>query len=433
MIYDVLQYGAKGDGKTNDAPAVQAAIDACCAAGGGRVLLSGGHTFRSGSLVLKSGVDFHLESGAVLKASDDPADYASLGAQPAPPQADGKKVPSYVNCEYNGVPAHYFLYAKDAEDVCISGRGRIDGTEEMWYGDQNRYHIEGSSYPRVPLILLEHTSHISVTDVTLTRSGFWTLQMVGCEDARIDGIRILNNLKMANCDGIDPDHCRNVRISNCHIVCADDCIVLKCSGAYPQYGPCENIQVSGCTLTSTSAALKIGTESEADFRNIVVENCSISRSNRGISLQLRDCGNIENVVFSNINIETRRFSDQWWGKAEPIYVTALDRKPGVRVGKIRNVHFQNINCVGENGIFLHGSPDSVLKDITFDRVRVTIRKTTKWPMDTCDLRPCAGEGLYPAKIYGLFSKYAEDVVCRDVQIHCEDSAREAFGKDFETL
>lgn len=432
MIFDVTKYGAKGDGKTNDAPAIQAAIDACCTAGGGCVLLPGGHTFRSGSLVLKAQVNFHLESGAILKASDSLADYAPLGTQPEP-RMKGEKVPSYVNCEYNGVPARYFLYAKDADSICISGLGQIDGTEEMWYSDQNQYHIEGSFYPRIPLILLEHVNHLTVKNITLTRSGFWTLQMVGCRDVLIDGIRILNNLKMANCDGIDPDHCQNVRISNCHIVCADDCIVLKCSGAYPQYGPCENIQISGCTLTSTSAALKIGTESEADFRNIVAENCSISRTNRGIALQLRDCGNIENVCFSNINIETRRFSDQWWGKAEPISITAINRKAGIQVGHIRNVHFQNINCIGENGVFLHGSPHSILEDISFDRVRVTLRKITQWPTNTYDLRPCEGAGLYHTKINGFFCKYTKDVTYRDVRVFCENSAKEAFGKEFEIL
>ena len=79
----------------------------------------------------------------------------------------------------------------------------------------------------------------------------------GCEDVLVDGIRILNNLRMANSDGIDPDHCRNVRIANCHVECGDDAIVLKNSADYKEYGSCENITVSGCTLISTSAAIKL--------------------------------------------------------------------------------------------------------------------------------------------------------------------------------
>jgi polygalacturonase len=432
MIFDVMKYGAIGDGKANDGKAIQASIDACTKDGGGRVLLPGGHTYKTGSLVLKSGVDFHLESGAILKASENSDDYAKMPkGLPTLLAKQPMAVPSYVNCEYDGIPDNYFLYAKDERNICISGMGRIDGTEEMWYGDQNTYHIEGICYPRIPILFLEHVTQLTIKDVTLSRSGFWTLQMVGCEDVLVDGIRILNSLKMANCDGIDPDRCRNVRIANCHIECADDCIVLKCSHAYRKYGSCENIQISGCTLTSTSAALKIGTESEGDFRNIVAENCTISRTNRGIALQLRDCGNIENAIFANINVETRRFSDQWWGKAEPIYVTAINRKKGVKAGCIRNIHFQNINCVSENGIFLCGNPDSILDDITFDRVRVTLRRASKWPMNTCDLRPCEGNGLYQTKVNGFYSKYAKNIDCRDVKIICDDSAKDAFGKEFE--
>lgn len=80
------------------------------------------------------------------------------------------------------------------------------------------------------------------------KSAFWTTHLVGCEDVLISGIRILNNLRMANCDGIDPDHCKNVRITNCHIECADDCIVFKNTAAAMQYGACENIIVDNCTL-----------------------------------------------------------------------------------------------------------------------------------------------------------------------------------------
>ena len=87
-----------------------------------------------------------------------------------------------------------------------------------------------------------------------------------CEEVDIHSVRILNNRMMANCDGIDPDHCKHVRITNCHIEAADDCIVLKTTEANSQYGDCEDILISNCTLASTSAAIKIGTESVNDFR-----------------------------------------------------------------------------------------------------------------------------------------------------------------------
>ena len=88
-----------------------------------------------------------------------------------------------------------------------------DGNEEAFYGEVNKYHIEGSFYPRVPLMYIEDVKNLTLKECTLTHSGFWTVHLVGCRDVLIDGIRILNNLRMANCDGIDPDHCQNVRIS----------------------------------------------------------------------------------------------------------------------------------------------------------------------------------------------------------------------------
>lgn len=429
MNYNILEFGAIGNGKVNDAGAIQSAIDACHSQGGGRVVLPSGYIFKSGSIELKSGVEFHVESGAVLRASDEEEDYRCVPGM-LPVQAESG-VPSYINCEYAGKPFKYFIYGEHGQDICISGHGKIEGAEERYHGTVTQHHIEGAYYPRIPMILFEDIKQLTVREVTLTKCGFWTLHMAGCYDVLIEGVRILNSLKMANCDGIDPDHCQNVRIMNCHIECADDCIVLKNTHAYNAYGPCENILISGCTLISTSAAIKIGTESETDFKNIIVENCCISRSNRALSLQLRDGGNIENVIFSNINIETRRFSPQWWGKAEPIYITAIDRKEGVKAGHIKNIRFHNINCVSESGIFLSGSPDNYLKDITFDHVKVTLRKQSKWPTDCYDIRPCQGEGIIPSKINGVFCEYAEGIQFNHVVVECEESMKESFGKDFE--
>lgn len=386
MNINILDFGAVGDGVTNDTAAIQSAIDACAAAGGGRVLFPGGHTYRSGALVLCSNLELHLEMGAVLKGSDELEDYRLFGGGTSAPMK--RAVPSYVNCEYAGAPTHYFLYAKNCENVAITGLGAIDGNEEIFYGEVTKWHIEGLFYPRAPMLFLENISHLTITQVTLQRSAFWTVHMVGCRDVLIDGIRILNNLRLANCDGIDPDHCQNVRIANCHIECADDCIVFKNTAAAMQYGPCENITVTNCTLTSTSAAIKFGSESEALFRNILIENCVISRSNRGISLQLRDKGSIENIIFQNIIIGTRLFrKDMFWGRAEPIAITVLKRKPETDVGIVRNILFRNIFCDSENGILVYGQEPDSISHITFDHVSLRLCRTTDYEKGYHDLRP----------------------------------------------
>lgn len=377
MIYNVLDFGAAGDGSSMDTAAIQAAIDACSASGGGRVLLPGSRVYRSGSLVLKSHVEFHLDEGAVLKAGDCLEDFnlfhAPLG------NLGTISVPTYENCDYTGKPALYFLYAKDCEDLSITGTGSIDGNEEIFYGTITPWHIDGSFYPRMPLLFLEHISGLSIRQVTLTGSAFWTTHLVGCEHVRIDKIQIRNNLRLANCDGIDPDHCHDVRITDCRIECADDCIVFKNTADNMQYGACEDIYVSGCDLVSTSAAIKFGTESEAPFRNITIENCKIHHTNRGISLQLRDSGCIENITFSNLDIETRMFSkEHWWGEAEPIAITAIRRKEDTRIGYVQNILFRNVRCRGENGILFYGEADRNIRGITLENVSLHLKKETDW-------------------------------------------------------
>lgn len=416
MDCNVLNFGAAGNGTADDTAAIQAAIDACASAGGGRVVLPGGKTFRSGMLRLRSHLELHLEMGAVLKGSDRISDYL-LTEGPAP---EKMAVPSYENCEYNGMPTHFFLYARDCEDLAVTGFGRIDGNEEVFYGEATKWHIEGSFYPRAPLLFLENISRLTIRQVTLAASAFWTVHLVGCRDVLIDGIRILNNLRMANCDGIDPDHCRNVRIANCHIECADDCIVFKNTAGAMGYGPCENITVSNCTLTSTSAAIKFGSESEDAFRNIVVENCVISRSNRGISLQLRDGGCMENILFHNIAIETRLFHpDMFWGSAEPIAITALRRKPGTALGSIRNVRFSGVLCDSENGILLYGERPGAVSEIVFDGVSLRLRRATDYEKGLHDLRPAADAAGTDRTVCYVYAKGASGVAFRDCRFRAD--------------
>lgn len=429
--YDVHDYGAIGDGMHNDAPAIQAAIDACFANGGGRVVLSGGHIYRSGTLILRSHIELHLEADATLKGSDSLADYNYFGQGNVTPQKIA--VPTYENCEYTGQPTLFFLYAKDCEHVSITGDGTIDGNEKIFYGTITPWHIDGSFYPRVPLLFLENIKCLTITQVTLTGSAFWTTHMVGCEDVLIDGIRILNNLRLANCDGIDPDHCKNVRITNCYIESADDCIVFKNTAAAMQYGACENITVSDCTLISTSAAIKIGTESEAPFRNIHVKNCNIKRSNRGISLMLRDSGHIEDIIFSDLNIETRMFSkEHWWGEAEPIAITAVKRKPDTEIGYIRNITFENINCIGENGILLYGDESKNLTDIRFHKLNLQLVKKTDWPKSNHDLRPCMIEpSIIAGSLNVVFARNVGSVVIDDLELSVEDEMMEYIENPYD--
>lgn len=430
-VFDVLSYGAVGDGKTDDRAAIQAAIDACATAGGGRVTLESGRTFFSSSLRLGAGVELHLQKGSVLKATDDLQGYIRPNEQINDPKT------ALIGNPVTGKPSFVFLYGYEAHGCTISGEGTIDANGHAFLRRKDRYYVTGDFYPRPTVIYIEKSDHITCKDFTVRDAPFWTLHPAGCDDVLIDRIRILNDLDVANSDGIDPDHCSNVRILGCHITCADDCICLKASKGNAEYGPCENIVISGCTLVSTSAAIKIGTEGVGDFRNVIVSDCVISRSNRGLSIQIRDGGCVENVSFSNIIIETRRFCDDWWGTAEPIVITSFDRDAQTTSGTIRDVRFFNVTAKGENGVLVHGAQPGRISGLLFDRCDITLTKASKWPAGRYDLRPGLGREVEAHANAGFRLRCADDVTLAHCRVRwgsvCADYRHAIDAEDVRGL
>ncbi len=402
-IYDVASYGAVGDGKSNDAEAIQAAIDDCSANGGGRVVLTSGHTYYSNSVQIKKNVELHLQKGSVLKATSDINGYI----RPCKMINDPKT--ALVGNPVTGKPSFVFVYGYEADNCSITGEGTIDGNCYAFVKRKDRYYVTGDFYPRPTTIYIEKSNNISFRDITVTNAPFWTLHPAGCDDVLISHIRILNPLDVANSDGIDPDHCSNVRINGCHIVCADDCICLKTSKGNAEYGPCENIIISDCTLTSTSAAIKIGTEGVGDFRNVNVSNCIITKSNRGLSIQIRDGGNVENVTFKDCTVETRRFCSDWWGTAEPITITCFRRDENTVPGHIKNIRYFNITTKGENGVLIYSSPENPVENVVFENCNIRLEKTSKWDCGLYDLRPCIDHGIEESDNSAFFIRNAKNV------------------------
>ena len=402
-IYDVATYGAVGDGKTNDATAIQKAIDDCTLNGGGRVVLESGKTYYSNSIQIKKNVELHLQKGAVLRATSDINGYI----RPCKMINDPKT--ALVGNPVTGKPSFVFVYGYEADNCSITGEGTIDGNCYAFVKRKDRYYVTGDFYPRPTTIYIEKSNNISFRDITVTNAPFWTLHPAGCNDVLISHIRILNPLDVANSDGIDPDHCSNVRIIGCHIVCADDCICLKTSKGNAEYGPCENIIISDCTLTSTSAAIKIGTEGVGDFRNVVVSNCIISKSNRGLSIQIRDGGNVENVTFRDCTVETRRFCSDWWGTAEPITITCFRRDENTVAGHIKNIRYYNITTKGENGVLIYSSPENPIENVIFENCNIHLEKTSKWDCGLYDLRPCIDHGIEESDNSAFFIRNAKNV------------------------
>jgi hypothetical protein len=381
-------------------------------------------TYRCGHLKLASNINLHLDDGSRLVAVHDPAAFDER-------------------------PRSYFwITADDAHNLAITGAGALDGQGTAFMAEELPHGFRGMRQ-RPRILGLFGCQGVRIENVTLYNSADWAIHPCGCEDLVISGITIRNNLKIPNCDGIDPDHCRNVRISNCHIEAGDDGIVIKTRREWNRYGPCENITVTGCTIVSTSCGLKIGTETAQDIRNVVFSDCVVYNTNRALGIAHRDEGTVENIVYANIVVQTRLFHDMWWGKAEPIYVTSLPRAADQSPGPLRNIRFTNILARGENGVYIHGCAESMPTHILLDNVRVEMNKTSKWPGGRYDARPCPPEvqprggrqlgDTWPEwgcvserRTPGFLLDTAADVTLRNCEVAWGDNRVDEFGSALES-
>ena len=420
--YNVLDYGAVGDGKSNDASAIQGAIEACTAAGGGTVLVPAGKIYFTGALALKSNVELHVERGAVIQGSDRYADYTyrfNVGALSG----------GTVSAEQPGMGM--LVTAQGAENIAITGGGVIDGGGRYFIEDPGQY-IYQMPQQRPFTIFLIGCKKVTFRDITLRDGALWTLRLSGCQDVLIHGIHIDNDLRLPNNDGIDLDRCQNVRISDCHIVSGDDCICLKACQETEGYGPCENITVTGCTLVSTSSALILGAECREPIRNVIFDACVIRSSHRGLAVHLSEESDIENVLFSNMIVETRIFHERWWGRGEPIYISAIPWTENHKIGHVRHVRFVNVLCRSENGAFIQGWEPGLIDDILLENVRIELDKWSHWPGGQQDIRPAPGEGLFEHPTAGFYFKNARNITVRNCQVSWAPNLPEYYGHALES-
>jgi len=384
---------AIGDGINNDTLAIQNAIDQ-----NDIVIFESGKTYKTGSLVLHDNLHLHFEKNSVLLASDRIEDYIKPG------EIDNEETRG-VGTPVTRKPAYAFLYSLNSNNITIDGEGTIDGNCDAFVYQTSKYHRNGNFYPRQTMVYIENCKNLTIKSMNFVRAPFWTIHFAGCKDVLIESIRIDNPLDVANSDGIDPDHSQNVIIRGCRISCADDCICLKNCKGNSEYLPTKNVLISDCILTSTSAAIKIGTEGVNSFENVLVNNCQIVDSNRGISLQIRDAGDVNNIQFTNIQIETRRFSHEWWGSGEPISITSFNRDDKTISGSIDRVSFKNISIKSENGILLASDDKNKIKNIKFKDIYIELEKRSKWPINLFDLRPKYSEPQFLNNKSGVFNLY----------------------------
>lgn len=422
MDYNILDFGAVADGKTNNAGAIQAAIDKACIKGG-RVLIPAGE-FLSGTICLKSNIDFHLEAGARLISSLNPEDIVDFAKLFEDDNRD------------TGWDGGCFLFACHEKNITISGNGVIYGQGDKVFFDDDTdggFHESPLNVTafRPRLSFLEDVKNLTIRDITIEDAAFWTLHMAGCEHVMVMGVRILNDVRGANNDGIDPDSCKDVIISNCYIEGGDDAIVVKSTKPMAaRYGACENITINNCILHSHDSALKIGTETHGDIRNLVMSDCVIKDCSRGVGIWVRDGATIENIHIHHITGAVRKYADavrnggpsRWWGNGEPVFVNAtyrnqeyLDKK--YIPGKIRDVSFDHIYLKAECSAFFAGEEDARLEDISLEDFKFTFCKQGTQEFGFFDEQPSIRQ-VYEHSIPAVYARCVDGLKVKG-KIHFE--------------
>lgn len=407
---DVVAHGAKGDGVTVDTVAIQKAVDACAARGGGTVWFPAGN-FVSGTITLKSNITLHLTPGATLTASRNIKDYSPL----------------------------HLIYANGVDNISVEGRGTIFGDGDYYWDKSARITsgyaaTSGRAFAVAkqrpsPLLEFVNCRRVNIQDVFIRNAPGWTIHPLQCDGVKIHGISIVNHPEGPNTDGIDPDSSCNVQIADSYIEAGDDCIVLKTTGKLGgKTLPTENVTVTNCILATTCYGFKIGTESLGDFKNISVSNCSMYQPANtswplgcGLAVETVDGATIDGVVISNITMRNAR---------APIFIRLGNRGRGMKTpvpGVLRNVSISNVvasNCVGPFPSSIAGLPGHPVQGVSLQDINITMKGGEKEArgLDVTE-NPDGYPGVAmfgPLPAYGLYVRHVEGLTMRNVQIRWEE-------------
>ena len=385
-VFNVRDFGAKGDGVSIDSPAINMAIEAAAKVGGGTVYFPAG-VYSSYSIRLADNVTLELDEGVILKAAQF---TDSLGFDHAEPN-EFNKYQDFGHSHWK----NSFIWGIGLKNVSICGKGTIDGhlLSDGFRGLAGATAIECDFVLKNGVankaIALKECRNVVIKDITISNGGHFCILATGVEDMLITGIKIDSER-----DGIDIDCCKNVVVENCRINTPwDDAIVMKTSYALGRYADCENISITNCNITGyevgtmlsgerlpvkatqlhpniykrSSGRIKCGTESSGDFRNIAINNCTLEYCG-GLHIESTDGARIENLSYDNITLKQCVDS--------PIFVmigSRLRSPEGRKVGSINNIRFNNIQSYetrADYGVIVTGYKDNYVSNIEFSDIHI---------------------------------------------------------------
>jgi len=422
MSISILDFHAKPDSGPQTEQ-IQAAIDSL-REGGGRVTVPPG-TWYSGTLWLRSGVELHLEAGAVLKGTNQPEDYPFWDST-----VEGKAVSRRVG-------PRAFVRAYDCENVAVTGLGMIDGDGGCGGTIDGPYGAEG--HPQN--LQFVHCRNVTVRHISLRNSGSWMQVYHACDKVLLDGISVWNHPGHHTNDGLDIDGSSNVKISNCDIDSHDDALVFKSTGP----SPCRNIQVVNCHMRSNCHGIKFGTESVGGFENIRISNCIVSRSANpapipghpegrpvitGVAMECVDGGTMRNLHVDGLVAD---------GVFTPVFLKfgerldrRLDEEHPPR-GCVEDITVRNVQArsVGSHACSVTGYPGFPVRRIQLSNLMFRLEGGVQDPGKVLEEVP-ENSTAYPEvnmftkktdKVlpsYGFFLRHVEDLRLENVEVLLDD-------------
>ncbi len=415
---DVTNFGAKGDGLTLNTMAIQKAIDACNAGGGGKVIFPKG-IYLSGTIELKDNVTLYLEREAKLLGSTEIENYRNVD-----PFTEGL-----------GIDVGWALVvAVDRKNIGIEGAGVIDGQGAKL----KAAHIlkdtrpEGQRWGRRPFLLrVVRCNGVRVKDIRLNYAAAWTSHYFQSRNILIENVKIVS-VGVAHNDGIGIDGSQDVVIRNCDVESGDDALVFKTTSSRMA---CKNIEVSDMRLKSNQGGIKMGTESMANFENITIRNCLIyDTKNGGVKLLSVDGAQIKNILISDINMKNIRTPILLrLGSRLSVFRKGQDTKQST--GRFENVVLRNIHAISADstqlksasGILITGVPDHKLSGVTLENIRIELpgggdaNEVSAVVPEAIDRYPEVKTFGPVIPAYGLWARHVEDLNVWDLVVRLRKS------------
>lgn len=378
LTRSVTEFGAVGDGETMNTTALQAAIDAAHAAGGGTVFVPPGR-WLTGTILVKSHVTLEIGAGAELLGSGDLADYPEFAYQTGETwrakldaaRARAGEAPWQPNVDETdsvtrAAPLRHLVLVLEAENVTLCGRGTING--QGWHFWQppsdERAWTRGQCLRPAAMVAVVKSRDVKIRDLRLCHAPFWTSDLYCSDRVEVTGITVENDPRAPNDDGLDISGSRDVIISNCRIFTGDDGIVIN---TRPR--SVERVTVTNCIISSLCVALRVGWPNELclnDIRQITFSNCVIPNSTRAVEILGNGGRTVEDIVINNIVHD----SNVAVVVTRPIHISVSPIHASLPPGRVRNVTISNFTSRTQGRLLIVAPPGHLIENITLRDVRL---------------------------------------------------------------